>query len=173
MTNKSKSDVTVSVTPQSGVAESPAFKQINPFDEVERLFERLMPQAWIPPAAWNWPIWKGIDESRANARTPPVDLIDLDAEMLIRFEVPGVEKKDLEVSVLDHALSIKGRVRRPTREEKYEYFRCEILQGDFSRNVALPNDVDTTKISASLQDGLLEIHLPKNEQVKRRSVEIT
>jgi HSP20 family protein len=172
MTNKQKSDVTVSVSPRSVVAESPAFKQLTPFEEVERLFERLMPQVWIPPSAWNWPIWSGIDESRANGRTPPVDLIELDAEMLIRVEVPGVEKKDLEVSILDHAVSIKGHVKRPAREEKFEYSRCEILPGDFSRTVALPNDVDTTKISANLQDGVLEIHLPKGEQAKRRSVEI-
>lgn len=172
MTNKSKSDVAVSVAPRSGLAESPTLKPLTPFEEVERLVERLMPQAWIPQAAWNWPIWKGIDESRANARTPPVDLIDLDAEMLVRVEVPGVEKKDLEVSILDHTLSIKGQIRQASREEKFEYFRREIFPGNFSRNVALPNDVDTSKISASLQDGVIEIHLPKDEQVKRRAIEI-
>lgn len=172
MTNSSKSDVAVTVAPRGGMADSPGYKPFAPFEEVERLFERLMPQAWIPPAAWNWPLWRGMDEARANSRIPSVDLIDLDVEVLIRVEVPGVEKAGLDVSILDHSLSIKGRVMRPVREEKFEYFRCEILPGDFSRNVPLPNNVDTSKISASLQNGILEIHLPKDEQVQRRSVEI-
>lgn len=172
MTTKSKSDIAVSMTPRSTIVESPIIKQITPIEEVERLFERLMPQAWMPAATWNWPIWRGLDDLQQSSRIPSVDIIDYDQEILIRVELPGVEKKDIDVSVSDHSLNIKGCTKRPESEEKYQYFRCEISQGDFSRKMELPNGVDSTRISASLQDGVLEIHLPKNEQIKRRSVEV-
>jgi HSP20 family protein len=172
MTNKSKSDVAVSVTPHMTVAESPALNQTTPLEEVERLFERLMPQSWMSPNAWNWPLWKGLNLSQQNIRVPSVDVIDRDVEILIRVEIPGVEKKDVEVSVSDHTLNIRGSLKHPQKEEKHEYIRRELLQENFSRDMGLPSGVDTTNISAHLHDGILEIHLPKDEQIKRRSVEI-
>jgi HSP20 family protein len=172
MTNKSKSDVAVSITPSATMTQSPTLKQYTPLDEMERLFQRLMPQAWMPSAAWNWPIWGGLDIDQQNTRIPSVDVIDRDVEILIRVEMPGVDKKDIELSVSDHTLNIKGRLKRLGKEEKNEYFRCEISQQDFTRNMSLPTGVDTSTINASLHDGVLEIHIPKDENIKRRTVEI-
>lgn len=172
MTNKSKSEIAVSTTPHTAIAESPALNQISPLEEVERLFERLMPQSWMSPTAWNWPMWKGLSLSQQNLRIPSIDVIDRDLEMLVRVEIPGVDKKDIEVSVSDHTLNIRGSIKHLKKEEKNQYIRCEISQENFSRDMGLPNGIDTANINAHLQDGILEIHLPKDEQIKRRSVEI-
>lgn len=171
MTSNSKSDVAVSISPRTTLTEGQTLKHHTPFEEAERLFERLMPQAWMPTGAWNWPIWRGLDTTQSN-RIPAADVIDCAAEILIRVEMPGTEKKSIELSISDHTLNIKGRLKQLENEEKYDYLRCEISQRDFARNMTLPTGVDSAKISACLQDGVLEIHLPKDEQVKRRSVEI-
>lgn len=174
MTEDVKTEVAVAKKPRTQMTEFPLASRFTPLDEVERLFDRLMPRSWMRPTAWNWPLWGGnIEDQFQNIRVPQMDVIDRDKEILIRLEVPGVEKKDIDISVTDNALSIKGNTRREVSEEKDDYYRCEISQGNFSRSITLPNGVDSSKISASLKDGLLEVNLPKTEDVQRRSIEIT
>lgn len=174
MSEDVKTDVAVSKKPRTQMTEFPLASRFAPLDEVERLFDRLMPRSWMRPMTWNWPLWgNNIEEQFQNIRVPQMDVIDRDKEILIRVEVPGVEKKDIDISVTDNALSIKGNTRREVSEEKDDYFRCEISQGNFSRSITLPSGVDSSKISASLKDGVLEVNLPKTEDVQRRSVEIS
>lgn len=101
-----------------------------------------------------------------------MDLIDRDKEIVLRAELPGVEKKDLEVSVTDGSVTIRGKVNHESKEEKEDYYRCERVQGSFSRTVPLPASIDGTKVKASLVDGLLELHLPKLETTRRHTVKV-
>ena len=101
-----------------------------------------------------------------------IDVIERDKDILIRVEMPGVEKKDLEVSVSDSALTIKGVVSRASKEQKKDYFRCEIAQGNFFRSLSFPAGVDASNINANLKDGILEVLLPKEESAQRRTVEV-
>ncbi|MDP3639481.1 MAG: Hsp20/alpha crystallin family protein, partial [Azonexus sp.] len=166
-------DVVVSTKPRTIAPEVQRPVPIaGAIDEVERLFDRLMPRSWISPIAWNWPMWGAMDGSLETIRAPQMDVIDRDKDILIRVEVPGVEKKDVEVSVSDSTLSIKGRVHRELKEQRKDYFRCEIAQGNFSRSLAIPGGIDNGKINASLKDGILEITLPKEEGAQRRAVEV-
>jgi HSP20 family protein len=174
MTEDVKTEVAVAKKPRTQLTEFPLASRFTPLDEVERLFDRLMPRSWMRPMTWNWPLWgNNIEEQFQNIRVPQMDVIDRDKEILIRVEVPGVEKKEIDISVTDNALSIKGNTRREVSEEKDDYYRCEISQGNFSRSITLPSGVDSSKISASLKDGVLEVNLPKTEDVQRRSVEIS
>ena len=172
MANDTKQEVAVSTKPRTELAEQRSLPMFRPLDEVERLFDRLMPRTWMRPMGWNWPSWSGMEESMLNIRVPQLDVVDRDQEIMIRVEVPGVEKKDIDVSISDSTLTIKGSVSRESKEEKKDYFRCEIEQGNFSRSLALPGGVDTTKISANLKDGVLEIVLPKEPSAQRRTVEV-
>ena len=172
MASESKNEVSVTSKPRTEVAEPRPSQMFSPIDEVEQLFDRLMPRGWLAPMAWNWPLWGRVGESLENVRVPQLDVIDRDKDILIRVEVPGVEKKDIEVSLSDSTLNIKGKISREVKEEKKDYFRCEIAQGNFSRSLSLPSGVDTSKISATLREGILEIVLPKEESVQRRSVEV-
>jgi len=101
-----------------------------------------------------------------------VDVIDRDDEVVVRAEVPGVEKDDLDVSVSDNAVTIKGETKREEKEEKGDYYRCEISRGTFARTVVLPDYVDSDSVKAKFEDGVLELTLPKVEKVKRRSIKI-
>ena len=91
------------------------------------------------------------------------------AENLRQF---GIEKDDLDISVSDNLLTIKGETKHEEKEEKGEYYRCEISRGTFSRTVALPSDVDSEGGKAKFKDGVLELTLPKIEKTKRRSIKI-
>jgi HSP20 family protein len=172
MANESKQDVTVATKPSTGVAESRPSQVFGPIEEVERLFDRFMKRGWLAPTSWNWPLWGGFDEALAGVRVPQLDVIDRDKDFLIRVEMPGVEKKDLDVSINDSTLVIKGTVSRQVKEEKKDYFRSEIAQGNFSRSMSIPAGVDASKISANLKDGVLEVVLPKEEGKQRRTVEV-
>jgi HSP20 family protein len=84
-----------------------------------------------------------------------------------------VEKKDLEISTSDTSVTLKATTRHEEKEEKGDYYRCEITRGAFSRTVALPAQVESDKAKASLKDGVLELTLPKVEKSKRRTVTVT
>jgi HSP20 family protein len=172
MANETKTDVAVTSKPQTETAESRPSQLLAPLADVERLFDRLMPRSWMRQMGFDWPTWAGLESSLANIRVPQLDVIDRDKDILIRAELPGVEKKDIDVSISDNTLLIKGSVSRESKEQRKDYFRCEIEQGNFSRSVALPSAIDKAKISASLKDGILEVLLPKEENAQRRSVEV-
>jgi HSP20 family protein len=173
MANEPRQEVAVVSKPKGELAESRPAQMFSPFDEVERLFDRLMPRGWLAtPTSWNWPLWGGLEEAFQSVRIPQMDVIDRDKDILIRVELPGVEKKDLDISVSDSTLVIKGTVSREIKEQKKDYYRSEIAQGNFSRSLSIPASVDSSKINASLKDGILEIVLGKHESMQRRTVEV-
>jgi HSP20 family protein len=108
-----------------------------------------------------------------EGKTPSVDLIDRDNEVVVKAELPGVDKKDLDISVTSNTVTIKGRTSHEEKEEKGDYYRCEISRGEYARTLALPADVDETKAKASFKDGILELTLPKKEKAKKRKIEIS
>ena len=175
MAVETKQQIAVSQRPASHLGESgkmhkgPAFA---PIEEVERLFDRLMPSTWMRPMAWNWPLWGALEETLEQIRVPQLDVIDRDKEILIRAEVPGVDKKDIQVSLTNSTLNITGSVSRESREQKKDYVRCEISRGNFSRSLSIPEGVDGAKVTASLHDGILEVILPKEASIQRRAVEV-
>ncbi|MCL4315711.1 MAG: Hsp20/alpha crystallin family protein [Gammaproteobacteria bacterium] len=141
---------------------------MSPFEEMERMFESMLPHGWMRPLRWAQPLWSDLTGGLA----PRVDVIDRDDEIVVRAEVPGVDKKDLDVSMTENSVTIKGSVRREAKEEKGEYCRCEIAHGAFTRTIALPAEVDDTKAKAVFKDGMLELTIPKREKAKRHSVAI-
>jgi len=146
-------------------------RMLAPFDEMERLFERILPRGWLRPMTWESPLLSEFAEPFPLG-LPRVDVLDGEDNVVIRAEVAGVDKKDLEVSVNDTSVAIKGKIMREAKEEKGDYYRCEIGSGEFSRTVGLPCAVDASKARAQLKDGLLELTLPKVEKAKRQAVKI-
>lgn len=103
---------------------------------------------------------------------PRVDIIDRDEEIVVRAEIPGVDKKDLDVSLTDNTVTIKGSTHQEQKEEQGNYFRSEMARGSFARSVTLPGNVDGAGAKASFKDGVLELSLPKTENSKRRSIKV-
>lgn len=151
-------------------APSPASRSLIPFEDLDRMFERFFDREWMRPLRWEWPLRGRLAE--IEPRMPKVDVIDKDKEVVVRAEVPGIERKDLDVSVTDNTVTIKGQSSRETKEEDGNYYRCEIARGAFARTVALPSEVDADKVEASFNEGILEITLPKVKEARRRKINV-
>lgn len=167
MANESKQE-TASGKGQELQRGAPAHA-LSTFDEMDRLFDSFMRHGWMRPWRFEWP---SLPELALESKMPKVDVVDRENEIVVRAEVPGVEKKDLDVSVSDNAVTIKGSTRHEEKEEKGDYYRHEISSGAFSRTVALPAEVDGSRAKANFQDGMLELTLPKIEKAKRHSIKL-
>jgi len=145
-------------------------RSMSPFEEMDRLFEEMMPRRWMRRMGWERP---GFPElARGLMGYPSVDVIDRDNEVLVRAELPGVKKDDIEISATEDSVTIEGKVEHEDKEEKGNYYRSELTRGTFSRTVALPGVVDSDNTKAKFDNGVLEIHMPKVEGSKRRTVKV-
>lgn len=152
-----------------GEVEIQRARPMSRFEEMERWFDEFLPGAWMRRRGW--PSWGELVRPIEGVM-PRVDVIDRDDEVVVRAELPGVEKDNLEVSLDEETLTIKGKTAHETREEKGEYFRAEIARGEFSRTLTLPTSVDPDSCQAEFKDGVLELMLKKMEGSKRRRIPI-
>lgn len=151
---------------------------INPIEEtIESAFSKFMNRGWLRSSREERNAWREMFEPLSHfegfsMRWPKVDMVDQENELLVRAELPGVDKKDIDVSLSENMLTLRGQTRREEKVEKDNYFRSEISQGSFLRSVYLPVEVDSSKSTAVLKDGILEITLPKVETSKRKSIQV-
>lgn len=140
------------------------------WEDLDHFFDQFLRRNWLRP--WRMD-WRSLPEfALPELKAPKVDVIDRDGEVLVKAEIPGVDKKDLDISVGDDSVTIKGETRKEEKEEKGDYYRCEISRGSFSRTVALPAAVDGAKATATFQNGILELTLPKVQAVQRHKIAI-
>ena len=131
------------------------------------------------------PIPRTLNLSLAGARdmsvieTPPRDRLpvhtevcEADDELVYAFDLPGIPKEDVTIEYDDGMLTVTARRERTTKQGDDRFYRFERRFGSFTRSVGLPQGVDESKIRAEFQDGVLEIHVAKPEEVKPRRIEI-
>ncbi|MFN7064567.1 MAG: Hsp20/alpha crystallin family protein [Aquificaceae bacterium] len=135
----------------------------SPFAEIERirrefdkLLEELMPR-----------------EEVEKVFTPAVDLYETDQELVVKVDLPGVKREDIEVSIRDNKLHIKGEKKEEKEEKTETCHRIERVYGKFERVLPLPTEVKIEKTKAEFKDGILEIRIPKAEGAKEKKIEIT
>ncbi len=126
------------------------------FDRFERMFG--------PP--WRRPIVE------TRGWSPLVEMIDRKNEVLMRAELPGVKKEDIHVSVTGNLLTIEGERKQEEEVKEEDYYCCERSYGRFYREITLPAEIQKEKISSEYKEGILEIHMPKAEEVKPKEIEI-
>jgi len=166
----------VATTPKEGeVEQAKSARSLTPFDEMERMFDRmrgdLLSGQWMHPFSCERPAWGEMMRS-FEGRFPRADVIDRDGDILVRAEVPGIAKEDLEISVTGNSVTIKGESKQEEREERGDYYRCETSRGAFSRTIALPVAVNADAAKASFENGMLELTLPKTPKDKRRTIKV-
>jgi HSP20 family protein len=103
--------------------------------------------------------------------TPPVDIAEDDKEYTIQAELPGVNKEDVKVTV-EGGFSITGERKSEKEEKDKKYHRIERSYGSFIRSFTLPEGTSTDKIGAEFKDGILRLHLPKDEKAKPKTVDV-
>ena len=104
---------------------------------------------------------------------PSVDISETDKDVIVQAEIPGIDPKDLDISLNGRLLTIKGEKKSEHEEKKENYHKIERKYGSFSRTLELPVDVDPDKVGATYKDGVLKIVLPKTEAGKKIEVKTT
>ncbi|MDX2079335.1 MAG: Hsp20/alpha crystallin family protein [Terrimicrobiaceae bacterium] len=104
--------------------------------------------------------------------TPPLDVYEDDEKVTVTVELAGLTKEDFDISLDGDALTISGQRKAATGEKRGESFRSERFFGSFSRTVTLPAAVKADGVTASYQNGLLAVSLPKAEEAKPRKIEV-
>jgi HSP20 family protein len=103
---------------------------------------------------------------------PALDMYETKDGIVLNFELPGVREKDVTLSIMDDVLTLKGE-RAFDRDVKDEgYHHTERVYGKFERSIQLPAGVQAEKVQATYRDGMLEVKLPKAEEVKPREIKI-
>lgn len=129
--------------------------------EVNRLFDRF------------WDEWDdfGLSRSWVDGTTglfrPKVDVVEDDDEFVVTAEVPGIDEKDIDISIQDGVLLIRGKKEEEKEQEGKERYRYERVYGSFHRSIPLPGEIDDSKVTAQLKNGVLKITLPKTEEAQK------
>lgn len=103
-------------------------------------------------------------ESRMGMFTPQIDIVESDKDVKITAELPGMDEKDIEVSLSNEMLVVKGEKKEEKEDKGKDYYRMERSYGSFSRTIPLPVEVQEDKIDATFKKGVLTITLPKSEK---------
>ena len=156
---------------ESEISKAPSRFALSPFEEMERIFENFSTRGWLRPFHWDEPL-TGESSLPLERKIPSVDVLERDDEITVKAELPGIEKKDLDVSLTNNSVTIKGSTSHEEKKEEANYYRCEISKGSYMRTIALPAEVDEDKARAKFKDGVLELTLPKVEKSHRRSIKV-
>ncbi len=103
---------------------------------------------------------------------PRADVHENDNAFVVQLDLPGVEKDNVKVKFEDNTLVVSGERKYESNTDEKNFHRVERIYGTFTRSIAVPKDVDADKISANFKNGVLEITLPKAEEVKPKEIEI-
>jgi len=104
--------------------------------------------------------------------SPAVDLVDKKDKLVANVELPGVDKKDVKLSIDNNNLTIQGEMKKDEETKKEDYYYRERAFGSYSRTILLPTEIDKDKISAKFKNGILEIIMPKKPEVKPKEITI-
>jgi HSP20 family protein len=103
---------------------------------------------------------------------PSVDMFEKDDKVVIKAELPGLEKKDLNLEIKDGVLTLKGERKYDHEVKEENFYRREMCYGKFMRSFTLPAEVEADKITAEFQNGLLTVEVPKSEARKPKQIKV-
>ena len=111
-------------------------------------------------------------EDTFGAWAPPVDIFEKSDQLVIRAEIPGVQKEDMDVRIENRVLTLHGERKQETDVREENAYRMERVYGTFTRSFILPTTVDAAQVHATYKDGVLEVSVPKADAAKPKQVEI-
>ncbi len=151
------------------LVKSEPSRVLAPFEEMERWFEdvfrrpfSLLGPSWLP--RMRFPELEEI--------SPVVDIYEEGDNVVVKAEIPGIKKDDIDVSLTDNTITISGEKEKEEKVEKKNYYRLERSYGSFTRTFRLPAEVQSDKAKAKFKDGILEIRIPKTEEAKKREKKV-
>jgi HSP20 family protein len=141
---------------------------------MEEFFGNHFPRRWMEgftePYTWRRPFWPEAGETFEV--WPKVDVLDKKDAIVVRAEIPGIRKEDLDVTIAGDRLTLEAKREYEEKEEKDEYFRAEMAYGRLYRVIPLPVEVKGDEAKAEVKDGIVEIYLPKVEAVTPHTIKV-
>ncbi|MEN6451941.1 MAG: Hsp20/alpha crystallin family protein [Thermoguttaceae bacterium] len=131
--------------------------------EIDRLFDSFVRE---PFGALEWPSWG------PGKWAPPVDVAENDKEVTVRAELPGIDPKDIEVTVVGNQIVLSGEKKESTETKEKGFYQSETRYGSFRRTIPLPDGVDTEKVDAQYNNGVLTLRLAKSPQAASKRIEV-
>jgi len=148
------------------------FRASSPWDPIRELEE--MHNRLASLFGQRLPVLRNPGEEGFTVTTwsPTVDIAEDDKENIVKAELPGMNKEDVKVTVEGGLLLITGERKAEREEKNKKYHRIERSYGSFTRSFTLPEGAAGDKVSAEFKDGVLQVHLPKDEKAKAKSIEV-
>jgi len=140
----------------------------SPFEEMERWFEEAFRRPFFAPS-W-MPRFK---LPEFGVTFPTVDIFEDGNDVVVKAELPGMKKEDINVNITEDVITISGEKKTEEKVEKKDYYRLECSFGSFSRSLQLPAETQIDKARASFRDGVLEVRMPKTDAAVRKVKTIT
>ena len=103
---------------------------------------------------------------------PPIDVLQDEDAFRVQVDLPGMKKEEIEITLDDNTLTIRGEKKRESETKEDDYYRTERFDGTFSRSLVLPSATDANKIEATYRDGVLDVVIPKSEEAKPKQIKI-
>lgn len=143
-------------------------------DEIDRMFDRFFGGGFAMPSLHRMFDFEPLrrTESTFNFTAPAIDVVENGKAYKLTAELPGMEAKNLDVTVSGDTLTIKGEKRQESEEKEESYYLCERSFGSFQRSFALPAGVDRDKITSELTKGVLTVTLPKTAEAQKQHKKI-
>lgn len=124
-------------------------------------------------------LWDSFFEGRPGKRTkeeggwlPSLDVTETKGDLVVKAELPGMDPKDIDISLSEGVLTMRGEKKQEKEEKEEGYHLIERSYGSFIRSVRLPKDVQSNRIEASFKNGVLKVVLPKSEETKKKEIKI-
>jgi HSP20 family protein len=151
------------------VVKAEPSRAITPFEEMERWFDEAFrkPFSFLRPSMWPRMGMPDMEEVQ-----PSIDIFEEGDNVVVKAEIPGMKKEDIDVNLTDNMVTISGEKKKEEKVEKKNYYRLERSYGSFYRSFRLPKEVQTDKAKANFKDGVLEIKIPETEEAKKKEKKI-
>lgn len=145
------------------ITKKPSF--IANLTEMHHALDRLFEPSWLDKENW-------LSNVVGSNWVPTLDIKDEPNQYLIKADIPGVDSKNIEVTIDKGVLTIKGHKETNTKEERENYIHMERSEGSFYRSIRLPNASDASKITAKTKNGVLEITVPKTKENLSQRIQV-
>lgn len=132
---------------------------------MDRMMERFFDEPFLAPAG-NWSRGSG------SAWSLPLDVAEQEDAYVVKASVPGINPEEIEITLQDNVLTIKGETKTEKEDKQESYHVRELRYGSFMRSVTLPMSVDADKVEATNENGVLTLRIPKAEAVKPKRIAV-
>ena len=130
---------------------------------LRQAMDRLFEESFVNPRTWSW----------GESALVPLDVYATDEELVVEANLPGVKPEEVEITVEGNTLTIAGETRSSRKDDEGSTILSEIRRGAFSRTLALPAGLEPDRATATFEDGVLTLRIPKAEQVTPRQIKVT